>query len=281
MNTLVRPFADRSRPAGGLVPISVLLGLLVVWSTSLAGAQTARQIMDAVDDRDTGASRYQTGQLILIDADNSKRLRQIAQLAKRYGDDEKAVTQVLSPAEIDGTTILSYDWDDILRDDETWLYLPKLRKSKRLATADTSAYWLGSDFTYADVTGLDIEDFEYQFASGEADDGVLVLDATPLPEKRREVVDETGYKKIRYWVDAERFIVLKAKYWLAEGGQVKYYSASDIKRVDNIWVIGKSQMVLTKGKKVIHASVFTIDEVEFDVDIPDEKFSVQSMRHEL
>lgn len=261
--------------------LGLFFGVIFLAGMSVANEPTAREVMLLVDERDTGESRRQSGRLTLIDEKRKERLRDISQVARRFDNHEKVMTQVTNPAEVKGTTILSYDWDAQGRDDETWLYLPKLSRVKRLASTDQSSYWLGSDFTYADLSGLEVDDFSYEFASIREEDGTWVIDAAPESERRREVESETGYQKIRYWIDQEKNLVSKAKYWLSDGQLVKYFSASDIRQQDGVWVVGKSQMVLTRGERLLHASVFIIKDVIFNIDVPEEAFATNAMEREL
>lgn len=248
------------------------------------GKITAQEVMDAVDARYEGDTRKQIGTLTLIDKDKNKRFREVAEWMKKYGLDEKTFTRVLSPSEVGGTTILSYEWDDRTKDDETWLYLPELRKVKRLAVTDKSSYFLGSDFTYSDLTGIEIKDFNYQFSEDnekELTNGLWVVMAEPRTEIADKVVDETGYVKIKYWIDQEKKMIVKAKYWLKEDGKIKYYSASDIQKYDAVWVAKKAQMVLTQNGNLQHASIFEINDIEFNRDLEDNIFTTYAMEKRL
>jgi len=246
-----------------------------------AADMTAEEVMIRVDKRYEGDTRKQLGRLTLIDKSNNRRVRNVMQLAKQYGEDEKTITQVLSPAEVSGTTILSYDWDAAASDDETWLYLPQLRKVKRLATTDKSAYFLGSDFSYVDLTGIDVEDFAYRFADGEGSDTQWVILARPREDIERHVIDETGYIKAKYWVDKEKNMIVKAQYWLDEGSKIKYYSVDDIEMQDDIWAFKKAQMVLTQGNNMLHASIFEVDSVEYNLPVDDETFTTYAMERSI
>ncbi len=185
----------------------------------------AKDVMLKVDSRYEGDTRRQVGTMILLDKDKNKRVREFVELSKTHGDVEKSLSRVLQPSELSGTAFLSYEWNDSSRDDESWLYLPQLKKIKRLATTDRSSYFLGSDFTYADLIGLEVEHFDYAF-SEDNNDELWVINATPKKQIREEVINETGYKSVKYWVDKEKFMVVKAQYWLDEGNKIKYLTIS-------------------------------------------------------
>ena len=109
-----------------------------------------------------------------------------------------------------------------------------------MATTDRSGYFLGSDFTYADLSGLEVEDFDYSYVENQnLENDLLVIIATPKKDIIKKVIDETGYLKIKYWIDEEKLIKIKAQYWLKEGNRIKYYSAPIIENVTGVWTAKK------------------------------------------
>ena len=245
-----------------------------------SSTMTAAAVMAGVDKRYEGDTRRQQGTMTLVDKDNSKRVRRFSELAKKYGDDEKAISHVTFPPEVSGTGFLSYEWDDRKREDESWLYLPQLRKVKRLASTDKSGYFLGSDFTYSDLVGLEVEDFDYSFADDAGrpgEEGLSVIMAVPKQALLDRVADETGYVKVKYWVDKEKLIIVKAQYWLKEGHRIKYYTASNIEKVSDIWTVRRMQMVMTQGGQRLHASVFELAKIEYNVPIDDQEFTTYAL----
>lgn len=240
--------------------------------------QSAKDIMILVDNRYTGDTQIQTGIMTLIDNQKNKRVRKFKEYRKKYGLDEKSISYILSPPEVQGTAFLSYEWKDHDRDDETWLYFPQLGKVKRLATTDRSGYFLGSDFTYADLAGMEVEDFDYVFAEDQGDDkNLLVIIATPKKEIAKKVIDETGYIKIKYWIDKRKMLRLKAQYWLKEGKRIKYYSAPVIEEIAGVWTAMKEQMVTTQGGKIQHASVFELQATQYNQPVKDEMFTIYAL----
>ncbi|MDH5325124.1 MAG: outer membrane lipoprotein-sorting protein [Gammaproteobacteria bacterium] len=253
-------------------------------SLAHAADPSAAQVMKQVDERYQGDTRKQKGILTLIDKSKNKRVREVHEWMKKFGSDEKVFTRVISPSEVSGTTILSYEWQQRSKDDETWLYLPELRKVKRLATTDKSSYFLGSDFTYSDLSGIDVDDFTYRFDAENAkmaSQGTWVIMAEPVQDRLSQVLDETGYTKIKYWIDQEKKVIVKAKYWLKDGGKIKYFTASDLVLKDKVWVTTKAQMVMTQGGHLQHASIFEIKDVVFNSSIKDEIFTTYAMERQI
>jgi len=269
------------------VSLALLLAGLISISTIAAAEDktslSAKEVMMAVDQRYEGDTRVQLGTMTLIDKRKNQRVRQFREYTKQYGEDEKSISYVLSPPEVRGTAFLSYEWKAPEREDETWLYISQLRKVKRLASADKSGSFLGSDFTYADLTGLEVEDFDYTFigekSSGQKSEWVIL--AIPKPSIAEHVIRETGYVKVKYWIDKKKLIRNKTQYWLEDGHRVKYYRASNIKKISGIWTVKKMQMVMTQGGQFIHASVFELSVVKYNVPIKDNAFTTYALEREI
>jgi len=109
----------------------------------------AREIMERVDARDDGDDQTSRLDMILIDKRENQRVRELLSFAKDVGEDTYTMLFFLSPADVKDTGFLTYDYDDESRDDDQWLFLPALRKTKRIASGDKSGSFMGSDFTYA------------------------------------------------------------------------------------------------------------------------------------
>ena len=108
--------------------------------------------MERVDARDDGDNATQDMEMILIDKNGNQRVREIRSLPPRRGEDTYSIMFFLSPADVKDTGFLTYDYDDDEKDDDQWLYLPALKKTKRIASGDKSGSFMGSDFSYADMT---------------------------------------------------------------------------------------------------------------------------------
>ena len=120
--------------------------LIVSFSVSSVYALTGREIAQRVHDRDDGKTLSQDMTMILIDKNGKKRVRKIKTFSKDFGKDTYRIMFFLSPADVKDTAFLTYDYDDPNKDDDQWLYLPALKKVKRIPTSDKSSSFMGSDF---------------------------------------------------------------------------------------------------------------------------------------
>src|SRR5210317_147126 len=96
----------------------------------------AREIMEKVDARDDGDNQTADMEMILIDKRGNQRVRKIATFSKDKGPDGLRLMFFEHPADVKDTAFLTYDYDDPERDDDQWLYLPALRKTKRITSSD-------------------------------------------------------------------------------------------------------------------------------------------------
>ena len=105
----------------------------------------ARDIMQKVEARNDGDHMTSQLEMILIDKNKKERIRKIKSFTKDKGKDTHRLMFFIHPPEVKNTGFLTYDYEDPEKDDDQWLYLPELRKTKRIAASDNSASFMGSD----------------------------------------------------------------------------------------------------------------------------------------
>jgi hypothetical protein len=270
----------RLRPAArGTWAISGVLLLLIAGAVSPAAAADdpkAREIMQRVQDRDDGDDQTAKMEMVLIDKRGNKRVRELQTFAKDKGEDDYSMMFFLSPADVKDTGFLTYDYDDEERDDDQWLYLPALKKSKRIASSDKSGSFMGSDFSYADMTERPMSKYEYQLIQEGEVDGqpVWVIQATPTDE---EEIDETGYTKSILFVRKDNDVVIRSKIWVKKGHRNKYMDVQELEQIDGIWVATLMTMTTKKGDQTLHRTILRTSDVKFGQDLDFDSFSVRGL----
>ena len=237
--------------------LSLLLPLAV-------NAMSVDEIVKKVDTRDDGDNSVSTMQMILIDKHGKKRIRKMKSFKKDVGLDSHSLIFFMQPSDVKNTAFLTYDYDDEAKDDDQWLYLPALKKSKRIASSDKSGSFMGSDFTYADMTSRDIADYTYTLKKESKVRGKKVWIIESIP-KRKETVEETGYLKSYMFVQQDNFVVVRALHFLDEGGKKKYMDVKKLEKIDGIWVATEIEMKTTKSKKRLHTTVMKFSDMKFNV----------------
>ncbi|MBF0237180.1 MAG: outer membrane lipoprotein-sorting protein [SAR324 cluster bacterium] len=259
-------------------------GMFVVMGALHAADMTAQEIMVKVDKRDTGETSISESAMILIDKNGNQRVRQTKMFRRQYPDVKKSISFFLTPADVKDTSFLSYDWEDDAKEDDSWLYLPALRKVKRIAASDKAGSFMGSDFTYSDIEGINIKHYDYAFVKeSEMIDGAdtWVIESTPKPEFNEKVLDETGYIKQQVWVRKDNFMVVRGMFWVKKGKKIKYLTISDIEKIDNIWTGKTLQMVTTQNGVKTHATVLKNQGISYNKPVEEDMFSTQRMERGL
>jgi outer membrane lipoprotein-sorting protein len=259
---------------------TLFLTLPTVVCLAAAEALSARQVIEAEDARDDGDTEMSNLTMILIDKNDRQRVRNIKSFRKDYGEDTKSVRFFIEPADVRDTAYLSYDWDDRAKTDDAWLYLPALRKVKRVSASEKSDAFMGSDFTYSDIDDIETDDWEYKFVKENVKvDGhdCWLIEGKPKPELRKKVLKETGYLKRQIWVRKDNFYAVQGKFWVEKGKKIKYLKIKDLRLVDGIWTAHEMQMVTTKKGRLEHRSVIRFHGVTYNQTIADSRFSTQAI----
>lgn len=243
-------------------------------------AQDARSIMEQVDARDDGDNQTADLQMTLIDQNDNERKRTIKLFSKDKGRDTWRMQFFLAPADVKDTGFLTYDYYGGDQDDDQWLYLPDLRKTKRIASSDKSSSFMGSDFSYADMTRRVLDEWDYKLLKEDLVDGQKVWLIETLPVSKA-VEDRYGYKKSIVYVRQDNFMVIRAIHVLKSGNKVKYMEVKKIDQIDGIWVAVETWMKTTRNKRTLHRTILTMDDIKYNQDLDESIFSVRQLEKGL
>jgi len=236
--------------------------------------------MEKVDARDDGDNQTSDMEMILIDKRGRQRVRKIASFSKDKGNDTYRLMFFQRPADVKDTAFLTWDYDDPERDDDQWLYLPALRKTKRIASSDKSGSFMGSDLNYADMTDRNLADYEFFLKKEMAVKGVKawLIESIPVSKK---VIRETGYTKSLLIVRQDNFFVIRAVHWIKDGGYLKYFDVKTLEQIDGIWVATEIHVTKKKGKKLAHKTILKFKNVKFNQELEFDEFTVRRMEKGL
>ncbi|HAG70710.1 MAG TPA: outer membrane lipoprotein-sorting protein [Gammaproteobacteria bacterium] len=273
----------RCRPA---IFLSLWVTLFGAIFSSFINAQelSAYEVMMKVENRYTGDSSVGQYTMVLIDRRERQRVRNLRIYKKDFGKDNKALSLFETPADIRGTAYLNFDWENQDRDDDSWLYLPALQRVKRIASSDTSDSFLGSDFTYADINGYELDWYNYSFVNeSESLDGfeVWVVEAIPKAQFKHKAEDATGYSKMKSWIRKDNFVQVRGQVWELRGNKIKYFNSTEIELIDDIWTTKRLQVIATRNGRQEHASVLQINSIDYNVKVDDSSFTTEYMQRGL
>jgi len=150
---------------------------------------------------------------------------------------DKSMIVFDTPADIEGTALLSHA--QILDPDDQWLYLPALKRVKRISSVNKSGPFVGSEFAFEDFTALELNKYHYAFVREEPC-GEFVCDVI----ERTPRYEYSGYKRQLSWVDQDVYQVRKVEFYDRRGDLLKTLNLEDYRVYDeNVWRAHRLAMV--------------------------------------
>ena len=203
-----------------------LLIVLMLAVTSLAVAETPEEkgfsIALETDNRDKGwQDSSAVMKMVLRNRHGQESVRQIRVVnLEMEGDGDKGLTVFDEPRDIKGTAFLSYS--HALVADEQWIYLPALKRVKRISSSNKSGPFMGSEFAYEDISSFEIPKYNYLYLRDEVLDGIdcFVLELRPQYQY-------SGYTKSYVWVDKVEYRNQKVEYYDRKGSLLKVQRFTD------------------------------------------------------
>ena len=262
--------------------ILFLLGVgatLLSTTNLMAEDAKARAIMEKVDARDDGTTVEEDMLMVLIDKNGNERTRNLKTYSKDFGEDEHKTMFFKSPADVKNTAFLTYVYDDSAKDDDQWLYLPALKKVKRIPSTDKSSSFMGSDFSYFDMTDRDLDDYDFKILKEIKVRGHDAWMIESIPNNRK-VIDESGYEKTIAIVRKDNYVVVRAINFLTNGKK-KYLDLKQIHEESGVWIVDEMTMTTKKGKRVLHKTILTFSDVKLNGTIDDGVFTTRRLEKGL
>ena len=274
----------RKRPR--LTLLSTALAVMAASTHVLWAAQppadlpAGQQIAERINARDEGVEVARTVTMEMIKRNGNKRTRVTRGYRKYYGEEKRTVLFYESPRNIKDTAFLTIDYPTTEQDDDQWIYLPAMRKVRRISAADRGDYFLGTDFTYEDIkkeTKVELNDYTRTTLREEMLDGhrCYVVDAVAVDDKTAR---ELGHSRSLSWVDADIWIVRKAQFWDVQGNLLKTTHIRDIKKVQGIWTPHEMEV---ENHKTGHKTIFRFSDIDYEQPVPDSVFTVQTLERGL
>lgn len=240
----------------------------------------AKQIMEKVDKRDDGDNSTMNVEMVLIDKNQHKRTRKIKTFLKDKGPDTLRMQFFISPADVKDTAFLTFDYYSGEKDDDQWLYLPALKKIKRIASSDKSSSFMGSDFSYSDMNKRVLSEWKYKLLRESKVVSVEVWLIEALPANKT-IEDRYGYTKSIVFVRKDNFLPIRAIHFVKDGKLIKYMDSKKIEKIDNIWVATEVVMKTTKNKKTLHKTILFKRDIKFNQSISEDMFTQRRLKKGL
>ncbi len=234
------------------------------------GQMTGREIMEQVDAQPEPKTMVATTEMSLISVKRGKtkeRRREITRYQKNYDSgrfQSKSLIRFLYPADVRGTGFLMWEYDSD-RDDDQWLFLPALGKVKRIVAREKTENFMGSDFSYEDISGRDIDDDTYEYLGDEDLNGIPCHMVKAVAKD-----DDSGYQYRIAWVDMAHWILTKVEYYDRKGSLLKILTFDKQRRDGSYWSVEEMRM---ENVQTQHRTIMKISNIQYDTGISDDYFS--------
>jgi len=208
----------------------------------------------------------------LIEKGGKERIRELTMLRKNSpkGSEQKYFIYFHQPADVQGMTFMVYKYPK--KDDDRWLFMPALNLVKRIAAKDKRSSFVGSDFTYEDVSGRDLEEDDFSILREEKiqDRDGYVLKSVPKDPKNAD------YSYRLSWIDKESFLPLKEEYYDLKGELYKIFSAEELKQIQGFWTVTKRKM---ENVKTGHKTLVTFKDVQYNLGMEEDLFTERYLKN--
>ncbi|MCB2212256.1 outer membrane lipoprotein-sorting protein [bacterium] len=255
------------------ISIHILLLALIVTSGLPTFAQDSpdpHRIMMNVYERDQGDDMTSNLTMTLVNSQGEERVRAIRQFQRDFGDVEKKIMFFLAPADVENTSFMNWSYDDASKDDDQWIYLPALRKVKRISSDSKSDSFMGSDFTYDDLGDRHPDEDTHTLLREETLDGepVYVIESTPKES-------DYMYSRTVSWVIKDKWIGLKKEFYDEDGDHLKTLNVAEYEQIDGFWIILDSEM---HNVQADHRTRMKLKDVELDTGVDSGMFTERMMK---
>lgn len=254
---------------------TILITLISLTLSSYVGANTAEdkglQIAIEVDRHDQGWVDTSTNmKMVLRNRQGDESIREIRIKSLEVdGDGDKSITIFDTPKDVRGTSFLSYS--HAITPDDQWLYMPALKRVKRINSANKSGPFMGSQFAYEDLASFEVDKYKYKYIKDDSLNGneTFVVENHPLYQ-------HSGYTRQLVWIDKERYIPLKVEYYDRKNGLLKTLQLTDYKQyLDKYWRAHKQSM---KNHQSGKTTFLTFSNYQFKKGLSDKNFTRNSLK---
>ena len=251
----------------------ILFSLLFpLGATAVTPEEQGLAIAQEADRRDTGFQDFTTDLLMILkNKHGQKSVRNIRVRTLEVVDDgDKSLTIFDNPRDVKGTAFLTFSHKQ--GDDDQWLYLPALKRVKRISSRNKSGSFMGSEFAYEDISSQEVEKYTYKWIRDELHDGqqCFVVEFYPVDKKN------SGYTRRVTWIDKNEYRTLKVDYFDRKNSHLKTLTFTGYKKyLDRYWRADEMYMVNHQTGK---STQLVFKNYKFRTGLKDRDFSKNSLK---
>ena len=264
------------------VASTVLLGIALIAGAPrpvLAQDNKAGELMEKNYQATRVDSSISEASFKLVNAAGQERVRNILSVTKLQpeGQSNRRVIRFLSPSDVRNTTTLLLEI--VGKEDEIWVYLPALKKARRLSSNNKKNSFVGTDLSYGDIVGHKAQDWAHKIVKPEQLAGVDMYVVESVP-KNVDIANASGYSKRISWVTRDSFLSAKVEFYDLSGGLLKTLDNADFKLVDSRLKKFQPMLVKVKNHQTGHATTLSLGRFEANIPIGENYFTAGYLEKE-
>jgi len=221
--------------------------------------------------RDTGWVDSSSDMLMVLrNKQGQESIREIKSKSLELLDDgDKSLTVFNKPRDIKGTSFLSFSHS--VGNDDQWLYLPSLKRVKRISSRNKSGPFMGSEFSFEDLSSFEIEKYQYNYLGDEQINGLDSFKVEQFP-----VDENSGYTRRVVWIDKEEYRLLKIDFYDRKNALLKTLSYNNFKQyLNQFWRADSASMINHQSGK---STDLQWDNYAFKTGLQDGDFNRNSLK---
>lgn len=251
----------------------ILMVAMAIVLTTTVMAQTGRDIAQKVKDRPDGDTRQSELIMKLINKRGAVRERKLISYSIDVGKgkkDRKSIMFFQYPGDVKGTGFLTWDYDNPDREDDKWLYLPAMKKTRRISGSSAKQdYFMGSDFTYDDMGSRSVDEDTHKLLGEENIGGHKCWKLEYTPKDKREI-----YSKKIAFIRQDCLIAVRVEYYDKMGKLHRNLELSNIAKVEGFWTAQKLHMTNVQTE---HQTILEIKNPRYNLLMEEMKFNVTTL----
>lgn len=230
---------------------------------------TARQIVDKSYNLEDGKDMRAIMIMKIVKPSGKTKTRNLNFYRKDFGKDNRTLIVFRSPADVKGTSFLT--WNNKDKENDQWLYLPALKRVRRIAASNKSKSFMGSDFSFEDLSSRSINEDTFKLLKEEKFKGFSCYVVEAKAKK-----DNEKFIKRKYWIRHDNFLIVKSEFYDKSNDLSKVFTADNIKKINNIWTVLTLKMENFKTKRY---STMELSDIKYNTNVSGRMFKAQNLRH--
>ncbi len=261
-----------------LIPITrtllsalALVSALCAETFAQAPEEKGLQIAIESDQRDSGFGDLTASMIMILrnrHGETSEREMKIRTL-EVIGDGDKSLTTFNTPRDIKGTSFLSYT--HVEGPDDQWLYLPALKRVKRISSNNKSGPFMGSEFAYEDLSSQEVAKYTYKYIKDDTANGLecYVVERYPVDKK-------SGYTRQLGWIDKNEYRAQKIEFYDRKDALLKTLVFSDYhQHLDRYW---RAYHMSMENHQTGKSTILEWSEMKFQIGLSNRDFDRKTLK---